>query len=157
MPLIQACIERGQLYEDTRRNCVFVGFDCGGTPRYAALRGTYGDFRGEAAGSDKRFGFLLPPVNPKSSVVAVFEGAIDALAHATLRPEFNGCRLSLGGVSLAALVQFLALHSEVGYAEVCTDNYEAGDACAEQIAAMKKRIRTMRVKPPRGKDWADCL
>jgi hypothetical protein len=62
LPLIQGCIKRGSLYEDTRHNCVFVGFDDVGKPRYAALRGTYGDFKGEVPGSDKRYGFLLPPM-----------------------------------------------------------------------------------------------
>jgi hypothetical protein len=157
LPLIQDCIRRGSLYEDTRRNCVFVGFDDSETPRYAALRGTVGDFKHEVAGSDKWHNFLLPPVNPNTPIVAVFESAIDSLAHATLRPEFDGYRLSLGGVALAALLQFLTLDSEVGYVDVCTDNDEAGDACAAQIAGLKKRVRSMRCKPPRGKDWTNCL
>jgi hypothetical protein len=157
LPLIQDCIRRGALYEDTRHNCVFVGFDDSGTPRYAALRGTVGDFKHDVAGSDKRHNFLLPPVNTNTPIVAVFESAIDSLAHATLRSEFDGYRLSLGGVALSALVQFLTLHGEVGYVDVCTDNDEAGDACAAQIAGLKKRVRSMRCKPPRGKDWADCL
>jgi len=155
--IINACIERGQLYEDARHNCVFVGFDGGGIPRYAALRGTYGDFKGEVYGSDKRFSFLLPPVNLKSPIIAVFESAVDALAHATLRPEFSGCRLSLGGVSLTALAQFLTFHGNINYIYVCTDNDETGDACAERIARLHKRIRALREKPPIGKDWADCL
>jgi hypothetical protein len=156
MPIIEDCIRRGLLYEDTRRNCVFVGFDGSGVPRYAALRGTYGDFKGEAPGSDKRYSFLLPQVKP-CNTAAVFESATDALAHATLHPDWGGCRLSLGGVSLAALFQFLTNHGEVRYLDVCTDNDEAGDACAEQIAGLSKRIKAIRSKPPMGKDWADCL
>jgi hypothetical protein len=87
----------------------------------------------------------------------VFESAIDALAHATLRPDWGGYRLSLGGVALTALVQFLAFRGDVRYADVCTDNDGAGDACAAQIAGLKKRVQAMRCKPPMGKDWADCL
>jgi hypothetical protein len=136
---------------------VFVGFDGNSQPRYAALRGTYGDFKGEAPGSNKRYGFLLPPVNPNSPIVAVFESAIDSLAHATLCPDWSGYRLSLGGVSLAALTQFLALHGDVRYVDVCTDNDEAGDDCAEQIAGLHKRVQVRRVTPPTGKDWNDCL
>jgi hypothetical protein len=140
-----------------RHNCVFVGFDDRCTPRCAALLGTVGDFKCDAPGSDKWFGFLLPPVNLQTPIIAVFESAIDSLAHATLRPEIGGYRLSLGGIGLAALTQFLAYHGEVEYAEVCTDNDEAGNACAAQIAGLKKRVRAMRSKPPQGKDWTDCL
>jgi hypothetical protein len=151
------CIRRGSLYEDTRRNCVFVGFDEGGVPRYATMRGTFGDFKCDAPGSDKRFNFFLPPVNPHTPIVAVFESAIDVLSHAALRPDFDGWHLSLGGVSLAALTQFLTLHGEIGYVDVCTDNDAAGDACAAQIDGLKKRVKAMRIKPPYGKDWNDSL
>jgi hypothetical protein len=135
----------------------FAGFDDRCTLRYAAPHGTAGDFNCDAPGSDKRFGFLLPPVNLQTPIVAVFEIAIDSLARATLRPEFDGYRLSLGGIGLAAHTQFLTYHGEVEYADICTDNDAAGDACAAQIAVLKKRVRSMRSKPPQGKDWADCL
>jgi hypothetical protein len=41
-------------------------------------------------------------------------------------------------VSLAALLQFLTFHGEIGYVEVCTDNDETGDTCAAQIDGLKK-------------------
>ncbi|MEI3121026.1 MAG: DUF3991 domain-containing protein [Eubacteriales bacterium] len=40
-------------------NAVFVGRDRPGQPRYAALRGILGDFKGEAPGSDKRYSFAI--------------------------------------------------------------------------------------------------
>ena len=84
------------LYESLPyHNAVFVGFDPGGQPRYAALRGTASPFKGEARGSDKRFAFCIRA--PNSPALHVFEGAVDLL--------------SLGGVSgkevLPALGQFL--------------------------------------------------
>ena len=40
--VIDNCLQAGILYESLPyHNCVFVGRDAGGTPRYAALRGTY--------------------------------------------------------------------------------------------------------------------
>ena len=40
--VIDHCLQTGILYESLPyHNCVFVGRDAGGTPRYAALRGTY--------------------------------------------------------------------------------------------------------------------
>lgn len=44
--IIQACIQANILYESRQYgNCVFVGLDPAGIARYAALRGTYGDFK----------------------------------------------------------------------------------------------------------------
>jgi hypothetical protein len=45
------------------------------------MRGTIGDFKRDADGSDKRFGFILPPINGGSDTVAVFESPVDALSH----------------------------------------------------------------------------
>jgi hypothetical protein len=154
--VIADCIQRGMLYEDARHNCVFVGYDSKQTPRYAALRGAYGDFKGEVTGSDKRYSFLLPPVNPNCQLAAVFESPIDVLSHKTLRPESDGWRLSLGGTALTALIQFLTLHPDVRWLEVCTDNDDAGNACFEQIKSLKS-VHAMRCKPHRGKDWNDSL
>ncbi|MCH5352116.1 MAG: DUF3991 domain-containing protein [Acutalibacter sp.] len=51
--LIDYCIRTGRLYESqSYHNAVFVGRDGNGQPRYAALRGITGDFKGEATGSD---------------------------------------------------------------------------------------------------------
>ena len=49
--VIDYCIQTGRLYESLPyHNAVFVGRDRQGQPRYAALRGTVGDFKGDATG-----------------------------------------------------------------------------------------------------------
>ncbi|GHU47224.1 topoisomerase [Clostridia bacterium] len=154
---IQECIQGGLMYEDTRHNCVFVGFDEHGYPRFAALRGTYSDFKCDVKGSDKRFNFLLPAVKRESPLLAVFEAPIDVLSHKTAYPDWEGCRLSLGGVALAALEQFLSLHGQIGIVYVCTDNDKAGDDCAARIAERFRDVKVQRVKPPQGKDWNDFI
>ena len=87
IPVISYCMEQGILYESTPyHNCVLVGKDENGQPKYAALRGTYQygrPFKAEASGSDKRYGFCIPPT-AESDTVAVFEAAIDAMAEMTL-------------------------------------------------------------------------
>jgi len=102
------------LYQSaTWHNCCFVGRDEHGKAKFAALRGTLGDFKRDADGSDKRFGFCLPPVNPQSNTVYVFESPIDLLSFDTLRKlghieekdAQDGWRLSLGGTAMAALTQ----------------------------------------------------
>ena len=82
--VIDYCIQTGRLYESLPyHNCVFVGRDLKGQPRYAALRGTVGDFKGEAPGSDKRYSFTINE-NPSAPGVHLFESAIDLLSYATL-------------------------------------------------------------------------
>ena len=52
--VLEHCAQAGRLYESADfHNCVFVGTDKAKQPRYAALRGTIGSFKGEASGSDK--------------------------------------------------------------------------------------------------------
>ena len=100
--VLSYCVDRGLVYESLPyHNCVFVGKDETGTARYAALRGTYfysRPFKAETPGSDKRYGFCIPPLHP-STTVAVFEVAIDAMAEMTLSDNTaDKYRLSLGGI-----------------------------------------------------------
>jgi hypothetical protein len=165
-PLIDECIRRNLLYEsgDGWHNCVFLGKDDSGRTRFAAIRGTRGDFKRDADGSDKRFGFTLPPDfgrdnrSKMSSRLAVFESPIDALSHTELEPHFSGSRLSLGGTALTALTHFLEKHSEIRHITACTDNDEAGNRCAAEITERFSNIDVVRVLPPNGaKDWNAAL
>lgn len=82
--IISRCIRAGIFFESRKyHNCVFVGRDKAGKARFACLRGTMGDFKGDVPGSDKRFNFCFPAGGP-SRTVAVFESPIDALSLATL-------------------------------------------------------------------------
>ena len=77
-----------------------VWMDKAGTPRYAALRGIIGSFKGEASGNDKRYSFSLPS---DGSHLHLFESAVDALSYATLlkmhgRDWQTAHLLSLAGV-----------------------------------------------------------
>jgi hypothetical protein len=156
-PLIDECINRGLLYESaTWHNCVFVGRNESGKARFAALRGTRGDFKRDADGSDKRFGFTLPPNERDCKTVIVFESPIDALSHKVLHPEIDSYRLSLGGTALAALTHFLDRHKEIENIIVCTDNDAAGNLAADKIAGLSG-FRVSRSSPPAGKDWNEAL
>ena len=79
--LIDYCIQTGRLYEgQPYHNVVFVGRDLKGQPRYAALRGTMGDFKGEATGSNKRYSFSIVE-NTNAPSVHLFESAVDLLSY----------------------------------------------------------------------------
>lgn len=148
--VIEACIRAGILYESSDyHNAVFVGRDETHSARYAFLRGTYTksskSFKMEQEGSDKAFCFCIPP-RGQSKRVALYEAAIDALAHLTLEGVSDKYRLSLGGIyapkvgettrrfkAPAALTAFLARHPEIEEIEICTDNDHAGRWAADHI------------------------
>ena len=169
--VIDHCLQTGILYESLPyHNCVFVGRDAGGTPRYAALRGTYTygkQFKAESTGSDKRFGFCIEPTT-ESSAVAVFEAAIDAMAEMTLAGDTaDKYRLSLGGIYApeedreihppAALEEFLAQHPRVDRIEFCLDNDPPGRAAAAALARLygERYQVAVRLPPIEGFDYGD--
>ncbi|MDR1735833.1 MAG: DUF3991 and toprim domain-containing protein, partial [Oscillospiraceae bacterium] len=133
--IVNTLIQRKMLYEDTRGNIVFVGYDKQGAARFASLRGTHGDasFRGDCAGSDKRYGFAMA-ANVPCQHLFIFESPIDAMSHASLAKAATGGsevwkmepRLSLGGTSAAALNFFLNQHKEIKSLVFCLDNDEPG-------------------------------
>lgn len=169
--VIDHCLQTGILYESLPyHNCVFVGRDAGGTPRYAALRGTYTygkQFKAESTGSDKRFGFCIEST-AESSAVAVFEAAIDAMAEMTLAGDAaDKYRLSLGGIYApeegrdihppAALEVFLAQHPRVDRIEFCLDNDPPGRAAAAALARLygEQYQVAVRLPPIEGFDYGD--
>lgn len=162
--IILDCIKRGALYESaTWHNCCFVGRDENGKAQFATLRGTLGDFKRDADGSNKSFGFCLPPDNPQSNTLYVFESPIDLLSFDTLRKLGNieaqdGWRLSLGGTAMAALTHFIErrrLDNPIAHCVVCTDRDTAGDLAFSEIAE-KLTIKASRLIPV-GKDWNETL
>ena len=160
--LILDCINQGSLYESASwHNCVFTGKDERGKTRFAAMRGTTSNFKRDADGSDKKYGFVIPPENSNSREIAAFEAPIDCLSHQTLCKQgfiepFGGWRLSLGGTGIIALEHFLATHPEVTHCRICTDNDEAGAVAAAKISEIPG-ISSERSLPASGNDWNDML
>ena len=168
--IILDCIKRGMLYETaTWHNCCFIGRDEHSKAKFAAMRGTADDtdtadsFKCDADGSNKRFGFCLPPDNPQCNTVFVFESPIDLLSFDTLRKlghivAQDGWRLSLGGTAMAALTHFIDRHkfsNPIAHCVVCTDRDMAGNLAFSEIAE-KLTIKVSRLIPV-GKDWNETL
>ena len=171
--IISRCIRAGIFFESRKyHNCVFVGRDKAGKARFACLRGTMGDFKGDVPGSDKRFNFCFPAGGP-SRTVAVFESPIDALSLATLFKARGvatwdrGHYLSLGGTSPLALLQFLYDRPEIDRIYLCLDNDKAGldgmgriEASLRDDKELQGRALTVERKPPpveHGKDYNELL
>ena len=184
--VITDSINQGNLYESAvYHNAVFLGKDENGKTRFAAMRSTTNKFMLDAEGSDKRYGFTIPPPTLDSTAsdtqthltheAAIFESPIDALSHLTLCkqgliPPFDGWRLSLGCTSLLALTRFLETRPEITHLRISTDNDEAGNKAAANIAELiggindnyhpvisGRGITSQRAPPPYGKDWNDTL
>ena len=169
--LIDYCIQTGRLYESQPyHNVVFVGCDLEGKPRYAALRGIVGDFKGEATGSDKRYSFSIAE-NRSANSVHLFESAIDLLSYATLlkikgRDWRQDALLSLAGVFKRkrqgvvplALSQYLQDHPGTNTLYLHLDNDEVGrDAAAGIIGGLGNKYTVLDRPPPYGKDVNDLL
>ena len=164
--MVLECIERGSLYESTKyHNCVFVGRDECGKARFASMRGTSSGFRRDADGSEKCYGFVLPPdfAKPNHSMYSrnlmVFESPIDALSHKVLHPNLNGWRLSLGCTALPAMTHFLDTNPNIGRIIACTDNDSAGNLAAEKIREIAEELglKYRRDLPECGNDWNENL
>lgn len=167
MEQIKHCLENGSLYESAEHHsCVFVGFD-GSTPRFACERSTTGDYKRDVSGSNKRFGFIVPPQKDDCKNLIVTESPIDALAHVTINQingsNWDGYRLSLGGVSSLALISFLERHQTIENIRLCLDNDKAGKDAQSRILKEllgNQRFSHLRLTvspPPLGKDYADTL
>jgi len=169
--IIDYCLRKEILYESADyHNAVFLGRDKEGVPRYASLRGTIGDFKKEATGSDKHYSFSIVE-NPSSATVHLFESAIDLLSFATL---LHNCgrdwkavpMLSLAGVFKTkrknvvpiALAQFLQDHPEVKTLRLHLDNDEVGRGAAEGIVGgLQDNYEVIDDPPPSGKDVNEFL
>jgi hypothetical protein len=169
--VIRYCLKSHTLYQSRNKgyaNIVFVGYDADKAPRYATIRGTRGNFKGEVKGSDKRFGFRILAQAETDSVL-VTEGAIDALSLATLTlhqgRDYRALNLlSLGGITPAkatgavpavprALVQYLKDNPHTRQVHLHLDNDAAGIAAAEAIGSTlgKQGLEVSVHLPPEGR------
>ncbi len=171
--LIMECIKAGALYESRRyHNCVFVGRDLKGNPRFACLRGTRDNFKLDVEGSDKRYNFSLLAADPKCPRLAVAESPVDALSLATLVKLSGGewrdsHYLSLGGTAPRAMLQFLHDHPHVTQVSLCLDNDKAGmlgmgrlEQAIREDPVLSQRMKLVYPNPPpteHGKDYNEFL
>lgn len=145
---------------------VAVNYDDKGTIKYATYRTTqsYMQYRGEAIGSDKKYGFVMPGVDDKC--IYVFESFIDAMSHANLyNIKYNSAdaykihtRLSLGGTSDVALFYYLQQHPSITKICLCLDNDNAGQSTSKKIQKeLQAKGYIVFNRPPSEKDYNDDL
>ncbi len=166
--VLRYCISNGILYQTTRgnyRNCVFVGKDENGVPHSAFQRGCQGSFRGDVAGSQKQYGFLIPAESETCDTVEIYEAPIDAMSGATLRqykhdsPWRSVHYLALGGLNHQPIDYFLQQHPEVKRVSLCFDRDDPGRSFTKIVAKrLAERGYVVQDTPPAiGKDYNDYL
>ena len=169
--IIDYCLSKRLMFETKDyHNVVFAGYDEAGKMRYAALRGTIGNFKGEITGSDKHYSFLLAD-RPDAENVHLFESAIDAMSYATLlkRTGRNWQKdplLSLAGVYKTkrenvvpvALERYLANHPQTETLLLHLDSDEVGRGATEGImGGLKDKYRIIDSPAPDAKDVNEYL
>lgn len=140
--IVQEFVDKKLLYENKHNSCVFVGTDPDGKARYASIRGTYtapgrDAFKGEATGSDKRYGFSRVG---RGKVLFVAEAPIDVLSYLSIYKNHNRQELikdehllALGCTADNALEQYLLDHPEITDIKLGLDNDEAGNEGCKKI------------------------
>ena len=124
----------------------------------------------EQSGSDKAYSFCVPP-SGKCCRVAVYEAAIETLAHMTLEGNrTDKYRLSVGGIYAPkdgrrkkeekpplALEHFLENHPEVTQIEICTNNDGPGRYACETMKRTYRDTYEILINLPEreGADYAD--
>ena len=169
--VIEYCNRNGMLFEDAAyHNCVFIGKDENGIPKYGALRSTTSDFKRDLDGSDKRYSFRLE-INRKAESVHLFESVIDLLSYVTIETKkdtawYKNDYLSLGGVYATdkkqdiplALNAYIERNPDLKTVYLHFDNDEIGRKASMQITeAIKDRYEVIDEPPESGKDYNDHL
>jgi len=99
----------------------------------------------------------------ESDRVFCFEGAIDAISHASFykmtgQDWRDGCRLALGGTCFLGLERFLADNPQVRNITVCLDNDAAGQRCGQKLCDdFTEKGYEVDFEYPTAKDWNEEL
>ncbi|PKM52497.1 MAG: topoisomerase [Firmicutes bacterium HGW-Firmicutes-7] len=136
--ILSELIKENKIYEDIHRNCVFIGTDKEGHPKYANLRSTNTNvdaFKGDAKNSDKAFPFSIQGIDKE---LFVFESPVETLSYLTIEKQFNLQQfnhhvISLGGVGDRALENYLEMYPEINKITLCLNNDGAGRGGVERI------------------------
>lgn len=82
--IVDYFVKSKKLYENTYHSCIFVGYDSYGVARHCTIRGTVSEnaFKGEAAGSDKRFTFCMEGT---TDTLHIYEAPIDLMSYLSIK------------------------------------------------------------------------
>jgi hypothetical protein len=126
--IVQKFVGEKKIYEDDKRNVVFVGYDKD-VVKFASVRGTgIKKFRYDIGGSDKSFPFSLVG---KDDTLLIFESAIDLMSYMTLfkihqNKEIKHHMISMGGTSYIPIENYLKKNENIERMILCLDSDKEG-------------------------------
>lgn len=159
--IVSEFVKSKMLYEDTYKNCVFVGYDEENNPKFASVRGTNTKkkFRMDVENSDKGCPFCR---EGSSDTLCVFESAIDLMSYLTLIKlhginNFQHHLLSMGGTSYIPIEKYLERNSQIRYITLCLDGDDEGQFFAQKIKEKFGGDFELKSHIPKGKDFNEEL
>lgn len=158
--VIDAFAHHKMIYESAKyHNVVFVGFDKGGNPVHANMRGTGSEstFKVNAEGSAPEYSFHWIG---KSERLYLFEAPIDMLSYISMNQD-NWRSHSYAAACCTSdrvLFQMLEDHPNISHVFLCYDNDGPGQKAAERTndKLFLKGIKS-EILAPRLKDWNEDL
>lgn len=163
--IVNELMKDERLYQDKRKNCVFVGYDNERKPVFANQRGTNSQhkFVGDIVGSNYNECFYLNHGENKRLFIA--ESVIDILSVATLLKnagidyhDYN--YLALSGTHKTQAISHHLQQQPAKSVILCLDNDAAGAAATERIKQLLSEHGcqdNIEVWKPEHKDWNEDL
>lgn len=164
--IVSDFIKKNQLYQDIKRNCVFVSFDETGKADFACLRGTNPNkrFIADVAGCNYQNCFYI---NNHAATLIVTESVIDSMSVMSVmknrgRNLYNYNYLALAGTQkYAAVKSRLERQPEINTLVLAVDNDQGGWNAIEDIKqdldSMGWQGKKIEFLPPNKKDWNEEL
>lgn len=151
-----AFADKNMIYESLPyHNVVFVGYDKGGVPRHAGMRGTgqTSTYKGNAPNSRPEYSFHWTGT---SRYLCLFESPIDMLSFISMHKENWRCHsyAACCGVADHVLWQMMKDNPNIEYVYLCLDNDEPGQEAAHRIRQkLSEQGIQSEILIPTLKDW----
>lgn len=159
--IVKQFVTEKKIYEDERKNCVFVSYDEDNNPKYASMRGTNPNrqFRGDIEGSSKEYPFSK---NGMSDTLLIFESQIDLMSFMTLLKIFkvdetNDHLIAMGSLNYVSVDGYLERNSNIKNLILCVDNDKYADKYCIDFAEKYQGEYKIQRQTPKTKDFNEDL
>ena len=157
--IVSNWIKNGNLYQDKKNNCVFVGYDTEGKASFACKRGTNTNkrFVADVTGNDYKHCLYI---NNNTDTLVVTESPIDLMSVQTILyakgrdfQKYNYCALS-GTEKYEAVKNIVLENPNITNVVLGLDNDNAGITAIDNIKSiLPANIKVTPFLPQNEKDW----
>jgi len=158
--IVQEFVKEKKIYEDNRKNIVFVGYNDEDIAKFASVRGTGSKkFRYDSGGSDK--GYPFSKVGTDNTLL-VFESAIDLMSYMTLfkiyqNKEILHHMISMGGTTYIPIENYLKKNKNIKKMILCLDSDKEGHFFSGKIKERFGEKYEILKHVPKHKDFNEDL